>query len=66
MVGSQRDQEEEQLLMDMIAQNQNNPQNKEVLDHREADSYLNMSGDGNEGGEQPIDQRSNDDQQAEI
>ena len=62
MVGSQRDQEEEQLLMDMIAQNQN----EEVLDHREADSYLNMSGDGNEGEEQPIDQRSNDDQQAEV
>ena len=62
MVGSQRDQEEEQLLMDMIAQNQN----EEVLDHMEADSYLNMSGDGNEGAEQPIDQRSNDDQQAEV
>ena len=62
MVGSQRDQEEEQLLMDMIAQNQN----EEVLDHREADSYLNMSGDGNEGEKQPIDQRSNDDQQADV
>ena len=75
MEPSQREQEE-QMIMDMIAQNANN----EVLDHREADSYLNMTGDGQqeepvvqesnngqqEQEEQPIAQESNDGQQEEV
>ena len=56
----------EQLLMDMIATNNdsNNPANEQ--DQREADSYLNMSGDGIEGVEQPIAQTSKDGQQSEV
>ena len=44
----------------------NDPQNEEVQDHREADSYLNMSGDGIEGEEEAIAQASNDGQQFEV
>lgn len=50
MVRTVEDQREEQVIMDMIAGNDNAPcfaPNEE--DQREADSYLNMSGDGIEG-----------------
>jgi hypothetical protein len=39
-----------------------NPQDEEALDHREADSFLNMSGDGIQEEEVQIGQRSNDGQ----
>jgi hypothetical protein len=47
-------QREEVLLMDIIANNNgsNNPVNEQ--DQREADSYLNKSGDGIDAEEQPI------------
>jgi len=60
------EQHEEQVLMNMIANNNapNDPPKEQ--DQREADSYLNMSGDGIEGEEQPIAQTSNDGQQSEV
>jgi hypothetical protein len=59
-------QREEALLMDIIANNNssNNPVNEQ--DQREADNYLNMSGDGIDAEEQPIAETSNDGQQSEV
>jgi hypothetical protein len=59
-------QRQEALLMEIIANNHgsNNPVNEQ--DQREADSYLNMSGDGIDAEEQPIVETRNDGQQSEI
>jgi hypothetical protein len=60
------EQREEALLMDIIANN--NGSNKPVneKDHGQADSYLNISGDGINTEEQPITETSNDGQQSEV
>jgi hypothetical protein len=62
---------EEALLMDIIANNpvSNNPVNEQ--DQREAESYLNMFGDGIEAeevtiSEQPVDETRNDGQPSEV
>ena len=66
MVRLEREQEEETLL-NIIGQGApEQPQNEDVL-NREADSFLNMVGDGEEHAEeQPIAQESNDVQQEEV
>jgi hypothetical protein len=60
------EQREEALLMDIIANNNgsNNPVNEQ--DQREADSYMNMSGDGIDAEEQPIAETSSDGQHSEV
>jgi hypothetical protein len=57
---------EEALLMDIIANNHgsNNPVHEQ--DQREADSYLNMFGDGIEAEEQPVVETRNDGQPSEV
>jgi hypothetical protein len=66
MVSIAEQQREEALLMDIIANNQdsNNPINEQ--DQREADSYLNMSGDGIDTEEQPVAETRNDEQPSEV
>jgi hypothetical protein len=56
----------EALLMDIIANNNcpNNLVNEQ--DQREADSYLNMSGDGIDVEEQPIVETRKDGQPSEV
>ena len=67
MVRSEREQQEEEMLLNIIGQDApEQPQNEDVL-NREADSFLNMAGDGEEHAEeQPIAQESNDVQQEEV
>jgi hypothetical protein len=59
-------QREDALLMDIIANNNgsNNPVNEQ--DQWEANSYLNMCGDGINAEEQPIAETRNDVQPSEI
>ena len=67
MVRSEREQQEEEILLNIIGQDPlEQPQNEDVL-NREADSFLNMAGDGEEHAEeQPIAQENNDVQQEEL
>ena len=55
MVRSEREQQDEELLLNIIGQNvPEQPQNEDVL-NRDADSFLNIAGDGQEHAEeQPI------------
>ena len=64
MVWSEREQQEEEMMLNIIGQDApEQPQNEDVL-NREADSFLNMAGDGQEHSEeQPIAQESNNVQQ---
>jgi hypothetical protein len=57
---------EEALLLNIIANN--NGSNNAVNEHDqwEADSYLNMCGDGIDAEEQPIAETSNDGQPSEV
>ena len=66
MARTEEDQQAEEMIMKLITENHYNPQNDQEWDHMEADSYLNIPGNGIEGEEQPIAQTSNDGQQSEV
>jgi hypothetical protein len=60
MVRSEREQEDEEMILNIIGQSELEQPQNEVL-NREADNFLNMEGDGKEHvEEQPIAQESND------
>jgi hypothetical protein len=59
-------QREEALLMDITANNNGSNNAVNEQDQREADSYLNMYGDGINAEEQPIAETSNDGQPSEV